>query len=63
MQYISKDFSISGEPIDDYLVKCLYKEDLHENGWNFLQIEGNITEDVLLQHQGGGFIEGYLTYK
>lgn len=46
-----------------YIAKASYRQCLHENGWNFLHISTNSDADLLDQHRGAGYIEGYLTYQ
>ena len=45
------------------LAHASFEEKIYETGWNHLHLYANPQRGLIEQHQGVGFLEGYLEYK
>ena len=60
---VNDKYEVTFEKSYNELAHCTYEERIYEKGWNYLHIYANPQRNLLEQHRGAGFIEGYSTYK
>jgi hypothetical protein len=60
---LQPDYTVTFQPTLTELAHCYYDMKHYSEGWNYLKIYANVNSDLLDQHRGAGFLEGYLTYK
>jgi hypothetical protein len=60
---VSSNFAIGSDRTYDELAFATYEEYSYEKGWNYLHIMANDRWNLLEQHRGAGFLEGYITYR
>ena len=60
---VDSNFEVSFEISYSELAHATYEERIYEKGWNYLHIYASPHQNLLDQHRGAGFLEGYTTYK
>ncbi len=60
---LQPDYTVTYQQSPTELAHCYYDLKHNTEGWNYLKIYANLNMDLLDQHRGAGFLEGYVTYK
>ena len=60
---VNADFEVSFETSYSELAHATYEERIYEKGWNYLHIYASPHKNLVDQHRGAGFLEGYTTYR
>ncbi len=59
---LQPDYTVTYQKTAGQLAHCYYEQKHFSQGWNYLKIYANVDKDLIDQHRGAGFLEGYVTY-